>query len=427
MLKTTTTGFPRRPRFPGGFVDKETAPGLLLLFAAVMALLFANSGLAAAYSAFLEAPMTLRVADFAIDKPVLLWINDGLMAVFFFLIGLEIKRELLQGELSSWRTAALPALAAVGGMLVPSLIYIAINAGSAPTLQGWAIPAATDIAFALGVLALLGTRVPVALKVFLLALAILDDLGAIMIIALFYTADLSLASLGIAGIGAAALFAMNLMGVTRPSLYIVVGTVIWAGVLKSGVHATLAGVLVALMVPLRTTDAKTPPLIQLEHGLKAWVAFLIMPTFAFANAGVSLSGLTFDDLLAPVPLGIALGLFVGKQIGVMGFAWVGVRLGWCSLPRGVTWLQMYAVALLAGIGFTMSLFIGTLAFTDPSLTTGVRLGVLSGSILSGVLGFIILRRAVMPRAERPKTRDGAPSPGRPLAAGRPLAIEEARR
>ncbi len=404
---------PRRPRavFSAGFVDKETAPGIILLVAAVLAVVFANTNLSALYNSLLSTPVSVRIGDFAIDKALLLWVNDGLMAVFFFLVGLEIKRELVEGELSTWRSASLPAFAALGGMLVPSLIYLAVNADSPATLGGWAIPAATDIAFALGVLALLGSRVPVALKIFLLALAIIDDLGAIVIIALFYTADLSLASLGVAGIGAAALLAMNLLGVTRPAFFILVGVAIWAAVLKSGVHATLAGVLVALMVPLRTRGAKPAPLLMLEHGLKPWVAYVIMPAFAFANAGVSLGGLSVDALLAPVPLGIALGLFLGKQIGVAGFAWLGVRLGFCRLPSGTTWRQMYAVALLAGIGFTMSLFIGTLAFADPAMTNGVRLGVLTGSIASGVIGFVMLRRAIGVRegeaADRPRARRGA--------------------
>ena len=347
----------------------------------------------------------MAIGAFVIDKPLLLWINDGLMAVFFFLVGLEIKRELLEGELSTWRTAALPAFAAIGGMAVPAFVYLAINSGSPETLDGWAIPAATDIAFALGVLALLGPRVPTALKVFLLALAILDDLGAIVIIAAFYTADLSLASLGIAGVGATVLLAMNLLGVTRPSLYIVIGVAIWAAVLKSGVHATLAGVLVALMVPLNASDRAKSPLLSLEHGLKPWVAYMIMPAFAFANAGVTLEGVSLADLLSPVPLGIALGLFFGKQIGIMAFAWASVRFGISSLPKGTTWPQIYGVALIAGIGFTMSLFIGTLAFSDPALTNAVRLGVLCGSLLSGIAGYLLLRNALLTSVNNDHSRE----------------------
>jgi NhaA family Na+:H+ antiporter len=409
----------------GGFVDKEMAPGAILFLAAVLAVLFANSSLSALYESLLSTPMTLRIGAFAIDKPVLFWINDGLMAVFFFLVGLEIKREIAQGELSSWRTASLPLFAALGGMLVPSLVYLAINGGSPDTLRGWAIPAATDIAFALGVLALLGARVPVALKVFLLALAILDDLGAIVIIAVFYTADLSFASLALAGVGAAVLFGMNRLGVTRPAIYIVVGVVVWAAVLKSGVHATLAGVLVALTVPLHTQGQKPPPLLSLEHGLKPWVAYLIMPVFAFANAGVALGGLSVADLLAPVPLGVALGLFIGKQAGVAGFAWLGVRLGLCRLPSGASWRQMYGLALLAGVGFTMSLFIGTLAFSDAETTNGVRLGVLCGSILSAIAGYIVLQRALPAPRRAPGRRFLTHRPGQ--APSNAVSVEEAGR
>ncbi len=382
----------------GGFVDKDMRPPLVLVSTALLAVVFANSALSGIYEALLSTPMTVAIGAFAIDKPLLLWINDGLMAVFFFLVGLEIKREIVEGQLSTWRTASLPALAAIGGMAAPALIYVAINFQSPETLRGWAIPAATDIAFALGVLALLGSRVPVQLKVFLLALAILDDLGAIIIIAMFYTADLSLISLAIGVAGAAVLLTINLAGVTRISVYIVIGIIIWAAVLKSGVHATLAGVMVALMVPLRTKEMRTPPLIQLEHSLKPWVAYAVMPAFAFANAGVSLEGLSLGNLLAPVPLGIALGLFLGKQIGVVGFSYVGVKLGLCTLPRGVTWAHIYGIALLAGIGFTMSLFIGTLAFTDAETTNAVRLGVLMGSLVSGTVGYLILRATLSPAA-----------------------------
>jgi len=378
----------------GARIDKDAMPGLVLLACGLLAVGLANSSLAGLYDSLLSTPVVFSIGAFAIDKPLLLWVNDGLMAVFFFLVGLEIKRELLEGELSSWRSASLPVVAALGGMIVPSLIYIGINFENAATLRGWAIPAATDIAFALGVLALLGSRVPIALKVFLLALAILDDLGAIIIIAVFYTADLSLVSLAIGVVGAAVLFGMNLAGVRRPAFFILIGLLIWAAVLKSGVHATLAGVVVALAVPLRTRDGAPSPLLTLEHGLKPWVAFCIMPAFAFANAGVTFHGLSLADLFAPVPLGIALGLFIGKQAGVMGFAWLSVRFGICTFPNGTSWLHLYGVGLLAGIGFTMSLFIGTLAFTDLEITNAVRLGVLSGSCLSGIVGFIVLRRVL---------------------------------
>jgi len=370
----------------------EAAGGVLLMAAAVTALVLDNSPLAWLYDALLATQVAIQIGELVIDKPLLLWVNDGLMAIFFFLIGLEIKRELVQGQLSTWRQASLPAMAAMGGMLAPAAIYIAINAGDPVAMNGWAIPAATDIAFALGVLALLGNRVPPTLKVFLLALAILDDLGAIVIIAVFYTADLSVLSLAIAAVGAAVLVAMNLSGVVRIAPYLVIGLIMWVCVLKSGVHATLAGVVVALTIPLRTPNAdRGSPLHRMEHALHPWVAFGIMPLFAFANAGVALSGLSFADLIAPIPLGIALGLFVGKQVGVLSFAWLGTRLGLYRLPEGIGWNQIYGIALLSGIGFTMSLFIGTLAFSDADHAAAVRLGVLSGSILSAVAGYLVLR------------------------------------
>jgi len=372
----------------------EAAGGVLLMLAAAAALLLDNSPLYWLYDAILATPVVAQVGTLAIDKPLLLWINDGLMAVFFFLIGLEIKRELLEGRLSTWNQAALPALAALGGMVVPALIYVGFNHGDPAALNGWAIPAATDIAFALGVMALLGSRVPVALKIFLLALAILDDLGAIVIIAIFYTADLSLTSLAIAGICTAVLIGLNLAGVRRIAPYVLVGLVMWVCVLKSGVHATLAGVIIALTIPLRVPDsAASAPLHRLEAELHPWVAFLVMPVFAFANAGVALGGLSLADLLAPIPLGIALGLFLGKQLGVFGFAWLAARAGICRLPDGVNWLQIYGTSLLAGIGFTMSLFIGTLAFPSPDQAAAVRLGVLSGSTLSALAGYLVLRFA----------------------------------
>lgn len=388
---------PSLQRRISSLLHHEAAGGVLLMAAAAAALLLDNSPLNWLYDAILSTPVVVQIGALAIDKPLLLWINDGLMAVFFFLVGLEIKRELLQGQLSTWNQAALPLFAALGGMVAPALIFVAFNLGDPTALNGWAIPAATDIAFALGVLALLGSRVPVALKIFLLALAIIDDLGAIVIIALFYTADLSLLSLVIAAICLAILLTLNLSGVRRIAPYILVGIVMWVCVLKSGVHATLAGVIVALTIPLRVADTGKPaPLLRLEHGLHPWVAFFVMPVFAFANAGVSLSGLSFADLLAPIPLGIALGLFLGKQLGVFGFAWLAARAGICRLPEGTSWFQIYGIALLAGIGFTMSLFIGTLAFADPEHAAAVRLGVLSGSTLSALAGYVILRMASHP-------------------------------
>ncbi len=381
----------------------DAAAGVLLMLAAAVALLLDNSPLAWLYDAILSTPVAVQVGALSIDKPLLLWINDGLMAVFFFLVGLEIKRELLDGRLSSWNQAALPAAAAVGGMVVPALIYAAFNYDDPMALNGWAIPAATDIAFTLGVLALLGSRVPTALKVFLLALAIIDDLGAIIIIAVFYTADLSLASLAIAAICTAVLLGFNFAGVRRIAPYILVGIVMWVCVLKSGVHATLAGVVIALTVPLRVPPtAGESPLHRLEHGLHPWVAFFVMPAFAFANAGVHLGGLSLADLLAPIPLGIALGLFAGKQVGVLGFTWVATRVGICRLPDGVSWVQIYGAALLAGIGFTMSLFIGALAFSDPEHASAVRIGVLTGSTLSAIFGYAVLRLSVRPADNVPE-------------------------
>ena len=378
------------------FFEHEASGGIILMLAAAIALTLDNSPLSWLYDRLLSTPVAVKIGALSIDKPLLLWINDGLMAIFFFLVGLEIKREIMEGRLSSTQKAALPFIAAVGGMLVPAIIYIALNQNDPEALKGWAIPAATDIAFALGVLALLGSRVPVALKVFLLALAIIDDLGAIIIIALFYTSDLSVSVLGIAALGIAVLAYLNYRGVQRAAPYLVTGLIIWVCVLKSGVHATLAGVIIALFIPLNSqeTDEHKSPLKQIEHGLAPWVAFGIMPIFAFANAGVSLQGLSFSVLFSGIPLGIVAGLFIGKQVGIMSFVWVSVKLGISRLPDGCTWLQVYGVSLLAGIGFTMSLFIGTLAFSDPEHAAAVRIGVLTGSTLSGILGYLVLRIAL---------------------------------
>lgn len=375
------------------FLKLESAGGILLVIAAALALILSNSPLAAFYDAALHIPVGIRLGEFALEKSLLHWINDGLMAVFFFLVGLEIKREVLDGELSTPRQIALPGLAALGGMAAPALIYVLVNRDMPENLAGWAIPAATDIAFALGVLALVGSRVPLGLKVFLLALAILDDLGAIVIIAVFFTADLSLLSLGLAGAAILALAVLNRCGVTRLSPYVLIGVFLWVCVLKSGVHATLAGVALAFAIPLKGKEGEESPLRHCEHALHPWVAFGIMPVFAFANAGVSLAGLGFGVLGQPVALGVMLGLFLGKQIGVMVMTVLGTRLGLCRLPEGASWMQMYGVALLTGIGFTMSLFIGTLAFSDPAYGADVRVGVLSGSLLSAVLGFLLLRFA----------------------------------
>ena len=373
------------------FVHHEAAGGVVLMLAALAALVACNSPLAGLYDSFLGTPLSIRVGPFAIDKPLLLWINDGLMAVFFFLVGLEIKRELLEGELSTFGQAALPALAAVGGMAVPALVYAVINAGDPVALRGWAIPTATDIAFSIGVLALLGSRVPPSLKVFLLALAIIDDLGAIIIIALFYTEHLSPASLMPAAFGVAVLGVLNALGVTRTALYVLTGIFIWVCVLKSGVHATLTGVIVAMAIPLRGhAPEQASPLEQLEESLHPWVAFAVLPLFAFANAGVSLHGLSLAKLVDSVPLGIAAGLFPGKMIGILGATWLAVAAGLARKPEGATWAQVAGLAVLGGIGFTMSLFIGMLAFPDPAHYAQLRLGVLAGSLVSAVLGYLLL-------------------------------------
>jgi len=378
------------------FVHHEAAGGLVLMAAALAALIASNSPLAWLYDGFLDTPVGVRVGPLGIDKPLLLWINDGLMAVFFFLVGLEIKRELLRGELSTLGQAMLPALAAVGGMAVPAIVYVAINAGDAAALKGWAIPTATDIAFSVGVLALLGSRIPASLKIFLLALAIIDDLGAIIIIALFYTEHLSPTSLALAAAGIAVLWALNARGVSRPAPYVLAGIFIWVCVLKSGVHATLAGVIVALAIPLQSGPLQSqapeqPSLLeQLEESLHPWVAFAVLPLFAFANAGVSLQGLSLAKLMEPVPLGIAAGLFPGKAIGILGATWIAVALGLARKPEGASWAQLAGLAVLGGIGFTMSLFIGMLAFPDPAYAAQLRLGVLAGSLISAVVGYLLL-------------------------------------
>ena len=410
---TTTPNLAAGKHTLAALFHHEAAPGVLLAIAAVIALIADNSLFAGLYDRLLLAFVSVTVEDVGIEKPLLLWINDGLMAIFFFLVGLEIKREVVLGKLSSLRAASLPAFGAVGGMAIPALIYVALNAATPETLSGWAIPAATDIAFALGALALVGSRAPAGLKIFLLALAVLDDLGAIVVIALFYTSNLSLGALGVAAVGFAVLLAMNLLGVKRIGLYIVVGLVIWVAVLKSGVHATLAGVVVAFTLPLRGREGEfqegESPLEVLEHVLHPWVAFMILPLFAFANAGVPLAGMAVSDLLAPVPLGIAAGLVVGKPVGILGACWIAVRLGWASLPDGGTWLKLYGVSQLAGIGFTMSLFIGTLAFSDPGLQSAVRIGVLGGTIVSIVLGMSALAWALRERPAAADTRPATPA------------------
>ncbi len=378
------------------FLRLESASGLLLVAATVFAMLVANSPLSSLYYALLDTPIDVRVGPLEIAKPLLLWINDGLMAVFFFLVGLEIKREVLDGELSDPQQVVLPLFAAVGGMAVPAAVYAALNWGDPVTIRGWAIPAATDIAFALGVLSLLGNRVPTSLKLFLMTLAIADDLGAIVIIAIFYTSELSTVSLSVAGGALLAAFALNRRGVVKLTAYMLVGLVLWVAVLKSGVHATLAGVLLAFFIPLRTPrDGHESPLHRLEHDLHPSVAYAILPLFAFANTGISLAGITPDSLLAPIPLGIAAGLFLGKQVGVFGFAWLAIRAGFARLPADARWLDIYGIALLCGIGFTMSLFIYSLAFEQSGTgTTHDRLGILVGSLLSAGAGYAVLRHSL---------------------------------
>ncbi len=416
------------------FFKLEAAGGILLLICAVVALIWANTPFASAYYALWETTVTMGAGSLVISKPLLLWINDGLMAIFFFLVGLEIKREVLTGELASPKKAALALAGALGGMVAPALIYVAFNAGT-PTISGWGIPMATDIAFALGVLALMGKRAPLALKVFLTALAIVDDLGAVLVIAFFYTSKLSFVALGIGGVFLLALIIANRTGVYRPAVYVILGIGLWVAFLKSGVHATIAGVLLAMTIPARrridapdfledskhfldifsrdvkpgktepTADQRAAvhsleeacehietPLLRMEHALHGWVAFLIMPLFALANAGVALGGNLGDAFTNSVTLGIIFGLFFGKQIGVTGFAWVAVKLGWAELPEGMTWRHIYSVSFLCGIGFTMSLFIANLAFVDAAVLDSAKVGILVASVIAGVAGWLMLSR-----------------------------------
>jgi Na+:H+ antiporter, NhaA family len=379
------------------FIKRESSSGILLIFATILALSLRNSAFSEYYFAFLHTPVEIRFADLHIAKPLLLWINDGLMAIFFLLIGLEVKREFLEGQLSTPSQVALPGIAAFGGMLVPAAFYVLINHGDATAMRGWAIPTATDIAFALGILAMLGKRVPLSLKIFLMALAIIDDLGAIVIIALFYTVELSTTSLAIAATALTILIIMNRMGVTKKAAYIIVGVVLWVSVLKSGVHATLAGVALAFTIPLnsKTSEGETVSLSkEMEHDLHYWVAFFILPLFAFVNAGVDLRNVSLDQMTAGVPLGIMAGLFLGKQIGVFGFSWIAIKLGLAKIPENSSWLQLYGVSILTGIGFTMSLFVNSLAFNDSDLYQQAdKLAVLIASFCAGIVGYAILRIA----------------------------------
>ncbi|EGR1265229.1 TPA: Na+/H+ antiporter NhaA [Vibrio cholerae] len=367
------------------FFKMESAGGILLVIAAAIAMVIANSAMGEGYQAFLHT--------YVFGMSVSHWINDGLMAVFFLLIGLEVKRELLEGALKSRETAIFPAIAAVGGMLAPALIYVAFNFNDPDAIQGWAIPAATDIAFALGIMALLGKRVPVSLKVFLLALAIIDDLGVVVIIALFYSSDLSTIALTIGFIMTGVLFMLNAKHVTKLSIYLVAGLILWIAVLKSGVHATLAGVVIGFAIPLKGNKGEHSPLKHLEHALHPYVAFAILPVFAFANAGISLQGVSLAGLTSMLPLGVALGLFLGKPLGIFSFSWAAVKLGVAKLPEGINFKHIFAVSVLCGIGFTMSIFISSLAFgqANEAYDTYARLGILMGSTTAALLGYSLLR------------------------------------
>jgi len=376
------------------FFKLEAASGLVLLISAILALIISNSSLSSFYFETLEKYIFIGFNNFGLKLSVLHWINDVLMAIFFFFVTLEIKREFIQGELSNIRQAVLPIIAAIGGMLVPALIYVYINFGNAVTLNGWAIPTATDIAFSLGVLSLLGSRVPISLKVFLTALAIIDDLGAIVIIAFFYSGDLSLLYLSMMLLSFIGLLILNKFEIKMFLPYLVIGILLWHFTHESGIHATIAGVLLACTIPHREKEKDFSLLIKLEHGISPYVAFGIMPLFAFANAGVSLEGIQFSSLLLPVPLGILLGLFIGKQLGVFLFSYVSIKLGFAQMPNGSNWINLYGVGILTGIGFTMSLFVGNLAFAENAeYMDGVKLGVLSGSLLSTVAGYFLILRS----------------------------------
>ena len=377
------------------FMRLESAAGILLLIAAVAALIVANSPLADLYGAFFDTTVAVKIGALTVSKPLLLWVNDGLMAIFFFLIGLEIKREVTEGELASLEQVALPGFGALGGMIVPAAIYTWLNWGDSVALDGWAIPVATDIAFALALLGVFGSRVPIALKVFLLTLAIFDDLAAIIIIAIFYSADLSMEALVAAAVALVLAVTMNRLGVTRKSSYVLLGIVLWVAVLKSGVHATLAGVLIAFCVPIRDANGKSP-LRELERDLHGPVAFAILPIFAFANAGLMLSGMSLDDLFHPVTSGVIAGLLIGKPVGILLFVGLAVVLGLAQLPAEVTWSQVVGVSFACGIGFTMSLFIAGLAFEHGSgeYFYGDRLGILIGSILSAIVAYFVLARSL---------------------------------
>ena len=385
--------------FIAKFLRQESAAGILLVSSALLAILMANSQLYGYYTLLIDTPVAIKVGSLELAKPLLLWVNDGLMAVFFLLVGLELKREVLEGELSNRKKVVLPGLGAVGGMAVPAAIYIFLNSDDPIAMKGWAIPAATDIAFALGVLSLLGSRVPVSLKVFLTSLAIFDDIGAILIIAFFYTSKISYTALVVTVLCTFVLFLLNRRGVVEESPYIATGVIMWAALVKSGVHATLAGVILAMFIPMKSpTDPGTSPLKTMEQDLHPVVAFFILPVFAFCNAGINLKGIGLEQMLHGVPLGISLGLFVGKQLGVFAFCWLGIKLRFAEMPKGMSWTTLYGTAVLCGIGFTMSLFIGALAFEETGVNTmfDERLGIILGSLASGVAGYSILRASLRP-------------------------------
>lgn len=391
MAKRTPT------TFIGRFLALESSGGILLMIAAVIALVLANTPLQPYYNLLIDTPVEIRVGPLELAKPLLLWINDGLMAIFFFLVGLELKRELLEGELSDRSKIILPAVGAVGGMALPALIYLIFNAGDPPAMKGWAIPAATDIAFALGILSLLGSRVPRSIKVFLTSLAIFDDIGAILIIAVFYTDKIVLGALLVVSLCIALLFYLNSRRVESRTMYILVGVVMWIAMVKSGVHATLTGVILAMFIPMRSwVDENYSPLRNIEDDLHSAVAYIILPIFAFANAGIKLAGIGIEELLNGVPLGIAAGLFLGKQLGIFSLIWLAAKLKLTSLPEEISWGSLYGAAALCGVGFTMSLFIGSLAFeeTGINLLFDERLGIILGSLVSGLLGYFILRKSL---------------------------------
>lgn len=372
------------------FVRMESFAGVMLVFMSVVALIFANSNWHSIYAQLIESKFYIGINSFELRKPLLLWINDGLMALFFLLIGLEVKREIYEGQLSSLSQIVLPGVGALGGIIAPALIFVLFSHEKPQALQGWAIPVATDIAFALGILALLGNRIPSSLKIFLMTLAIFDDIAAILIIAVFYSHDLSPLSLALAALAISVLILMNRLKVKAISPYVFVGVILWLFVLKSGVHATLAGIILAFTIPLNGKDAASSPLKTMEHGLHRWVVFLILPVFAFANAGVDLTGLTFEMLTSPVVLGVSLGLFLGKQLGVFSFAYVVIKLNWARMPQGSNWGQLYGVGILCGVGFTMSLFISSLAYNEQPFSIVSRLGILLGSFASAVTGLVVL-------------------------------------